>query len=62
MALKRLVSINTSTFNQLISNSVILSSLNLADNGQNFHMGTAIPLILLYRLQRYTVPLFVLAV
>ena len=39
MALKRLISINTSTFNQLISNSAILSSLNLAYNGQNFHMG-----------------------
>ena len=39
MALKRLISINVSTFNQLISNSAILSSLNLAYNGQNFHMG-----------------------
>ena len=40
MALKRLIFINTSTFNQLISNPVILSSLKLAYNGQNFHMGS----------------------
>ena len=39
MALKRLISINVSTFNLLISNSAILSSLNLAYNGQDLHMG-----------------------
>ena len=36
MALKRLIFINISTFNQMISNSAILSSLKLAYNGQNF--------------------------
>ena len=39
MTLKRLIFINISTFNQLISNSAILSSLKLAYNGQNFHIG-----------------------